>query len=149
MNVCTNWNIVKILNLCIIILCTNFRYLSITWLAFIACYNEVATMSRFEGAKAMPGKADRIVFFYIFPISFTFPLYQGNTISLPNCFTLLVDFRTEYRRLWHLPILAGMLYKKTDFYYCCSKFFLNQNDNNIVVTFVPWNASSLSQIYLA
>ena len=39
---------------------------------------------------------------------FPSPLYQGNTLSPPNCFTLLVYFLTACKRLWCLRVLAGI-----------------------------------------
>ena len=43
----------------------------------------------------------------VFSISFPFPLYQGNTLSLTNVVTSLVDFLTACKRLWCLCIVAG------------------------------------------
>ena len=43
----------------------------------------------------------------VFSISLPFPLYQGNTLSVPNVVTSLVDFLTTYKRLWCLCVLAG------------------------------------------
>ena len=42
----------------------------------------------------------------LFSISLSFPLYQGNTLSLPNVVTFLFDFLTAYKRFWHLCSLA-------------------------------------------
>ena len=54
----------------------------------------------------------------VFPISFPFPLYQGNTLSLSNCFTLLVNFLTVCKSLLHLCILTGSSDSKNpDLYY--------------------------------
>ena len=44
---------------------------------------------------------------YVFPISLPFPLHQGNTLSLPNVVTSLVNFLTAYKRFWRLCGLAG------------------------------------------
>ena len=39
--------------------------------------------------------------------SISLPLYQGNTLSLPNVITSLVDFVTSYKLLWRLCVSAG------------------------------------------
>ena len=44
----------------------------------------------------------------VFPISLLFPLYQGNTLALPNNITSLVDFLTTCKSLWRLCGFAGM-----------------------------------------
>ena len=43
----------------------------------------------------------------VFPISLTFPLHQGNTLSLPNAYTSLVNFLTTCKKLWRLSVLGG------------------------------------------
>ena len=48
----------------------------------------------------------------VFPIFFLFTLYQGNTLSHPNCFTLLVDFLTAYKSL------GRRIQKNPELYYC-------------------------------
>ena len=43
----------------------------------------------------------------VFSISLPFPLFQGNTLSLPNFDSSLVNFVTAYKRLWYLCVSAG------------------------------------------
>ena len=53
-------------------------------------------------------------FYNVFPIGI--PLYQGNTLSLSNCFTLIVDSLTTCKMLLRLGILAGTSDLKTQTY---------------------------------
>ena len=43
----------------------------------------------------------------VFSISLPFPLYQVNTLSLPNVFTSLVNFLTACKKLWRPCVVAG------------------------------------------
>ena len=56
-----------------------------------------------------------------YPISFPSPLYQGNTLSLLNLFTILVNFLTACKSLRRLRVLAGTSdLKNPDLYYLCT-----------------------------
>ena len=62
-------------------------------------------------------------------IYFPFRLYQGNTLSLLNCFTLLIDVPTACKRLWRLCVIAGSSDSKNpDLYYCIAYSKQKQGD---------------------
>ena len=53
---------------------------------------------------------------WCFSLSLLFPLYQGNTLSLPNVVNYPHCFITACKSLWRLGIIAGTLDSKTQTY---------------------------------
>ena len=75
----------------------------------------------------------------VFSISLSFPLSQGNTLSLPNV-TSLVDFLTACKKLWLLCFVSLALDSKNPklYYYCPKPFLLPDHTTWMPSVACPW-----------